>query len=261
MLNKLFKHEMKANARFLLPLYLILFVLSLINRVIIGLDIFDGALAIIPRFSIFAYIVSIIAVIVVTFIIMIMRFYKNLLSDEGYLMFTLTVESHQLIISKLLTAAIWIVSSVLAVFASLLLVFANPDSISEIWYQIRLGLTELDVIFKGRTTLLFIELAILAIFGLIHNILMIYLAIAIGHLFNGHKLLGSFVAYVGISMVMQTIISVLAAIVGSIFRESVTNVLSLPNFIFPIGIFTILILIVLYFFATNYIFRNKLNLE
>ena len=54
-----------------------------------------------------AYVVAITAVFIVAFILMLQRFYKNLLGDEGYIMFTLPASVHQHVWSKLIVSAVW----------------------------------------------------------------------------------------------------------------------------------------------------------
>ncbi|HCM14004.1 MAG TPA: ABC transporter permease, partial [Lachnospiraceae bacterium] len=123
MLKKLLKHELKATSRYITPIFLILFLFTILNKIILGLDIFKGmfkgALKIIPGIAITGYVLSLIAIVVVTFVILVVRFYKNLTSEEGYLMFTLPVKSNQLVNSKLLIAMFWTVLSILAVILSL----------------------------------------------------------------------------------------------------------------------------------------------
>ena len=42
MLGKLIKHEIKATGRILFPLYLILLLLSVVNRVLTSIEVFSG---------------------------------------------------------------------------------------------------------------------------------------------------------------------------------------------------------------------------
>ena len=93
MLKKLTKHELYATGRIFLPIYAIMLLLSLINRVLFGIDNISRPLNTLRGFMVAAYVISIIATLVVTFVIMILRFYRNLMSDEGYLMFTLPVKT------------------------------------------------------------------------------------------------------------------------------------------------------------------------
>ena len=88
MLSKLLKYELKATGRIFLPLFLALLLFAGINRFTLSPDEFDAPAMI----SMIMYIIIMVGMFVMTFIMMIQRFYKNLLSDEGYLMLTLPVK-------------------------------------------------------------------------------------------------------------------------------------------------------------------------
>lgn len=261
MLGKLFKHELKATTRFLAPIYMILLLLSIMDRIVLNLDIFPGALQVIPGFITFAYVIAIIAVIAVTFIVMVMRFYKNLMTDEGYLMFTLPVKSHELINSKLLIATGWTILSVLAVILSLLIVFFDPTHMDSFWEIVKSAIAEIKAEFGGNFVLLIIEFVIMMLFSIISNIMMIYVSIAVGQLFNGHKLIGAFVSYIGINVTIQIIVSIFLVIISLIFKETITDINALPELVFPITITSLIISTGIFYWATDYIFRKKLNLE
>ena len=67
-----------------------------------------------------ASIIALIAFVVVTFILVYYRYYKNLFTDEGYLTFTLPVRRQTLYLSKTLNALIWEVASVVVVVLNVL---------------------------------------------------------------------------------------------------------------------------------------------
>ena len=71
--------------------------------------------------SIFIYGILFIGLMVITFVVCIIRFYKSLLGDEGYLMFTLPVETWKHIFNKLLIAMMWSVASGLFAILSILI--------------------------------------------------------------------------------------------------------------------------------------------
>ena len=85
MLGKLLKYEFRATGRLFLPLYGALVIFALINALLLSFREIPQLPAVL---AMLVNILLAIAVFVVTFIVMIQRFYKNLLSDEGYLMFT-----------------------------------------------------------------------------------------------------------------------------------------------------------------------------
>jgi hypothetical protein len=261
MLSKLFKHEMKATSRLLLPIYLILVVLTIMDRIVLHLDVFKGMLAVIPGFITFAYITAIIAIIVVSFVIVILRFYKNLMTDEGYLMFTLPVKSHDLINSKLIASFLWTAASVIVVIASLFLVFITPARMDMLKEGYRAFTIEMQTELGSSGTLFIIEMIFLVILSIINNILVIYASIALGQLFNGHKVIGSFAAYIAISTITQIVATIVLLVAGAIFSTSITEMDALPKVIFPVTLLFTIIFNVAFYWMTNYIFNRKLNLE
>ena len=138
MLRKLIKYEFKATGRSMLPMYLALLVLSIINKifwVLGGVNNFiiaDSFLGFISAVSIFLYILVFIVAMVITLIVIIQRFYKNLLRDEGYLMNTLPVTAVMNIASKLITAIIWLVICGVIAVVSILILAYSPDLLREV---------------------------------------------------------------------------------------------------------------------------------
>ncbi len=261
MLTKLLKHEFKATARLLLPLYLVLAVLTIMDRIVLSFK-YRGTMGIFAGFVTFAYVVSIIAVVLVSFIIVIFRFYKNLMTNEGYLMFTLPAKSSQLINSKLIVSYTWIIASILAVIASLLCVFYSPERITMLRDGWRVFVAELQrELGSGSTALVITEFLILSLLGILNSVLMIYTSIAIGQLSNGHKLLASFAAYIGISTGLQILVTGATAVLGVMFKRIFFDPSSIPHILFPLIIIYILVTSALFYWVTNYIFRKRLNLE
>ena len=108
MLGKLLKYELKATSRVFVPLYIAILVVSIVNGLSLNLEIFNiQGLATIILMCLF------ISLFVITIVVTIQRFNKNLLKDEGYLMFTLPVSSKSLVLSKYLTSLIWTLISIL----------------------------------------------------------------------------------------------------------------------------------------------------
>lgn len=261
MLSKLIKHEFKATAKLMLPLFLIVFVFSIMDRIVLSLHIFNDALVLIPIFITIFYITSLFAIGVVCFALMIVRFYKNLLTDEGYLMFTLPVQSHELINSKLFVSFIWYLASMVVIIGSLLLVFLNPETMPILRDEFSSFVHEMNTVFGVNNILLIVELILSLIFGLISNILIIYVSIAVGQLFRGHRVLGSIVSYVGITTVLQIISTILFMIIAYVFSSSFTDYSQIPQFFLPLCLLFSIVLSTIFYAVTNYLFKNKLNLE
>lgn len=261
MLSKLMKYELKATSRLLIPLYLILLFISIINRFVLAPNSYAEQIRVIDQFLLITYVSTIFVVFVVTFLYMIIRFYKNLLTDEGYLMFTLPTKTHQLITSKLLITLFWSLLSIIAVLFSLFIVFANSVTIPDAINAAKEAIAALNGQFGVSWILVFTEMLIASLLGLVANILLIYVSIAIGQLFSKHKIIGSFGAYMLIYLAVQLLITIIFIPFGIFISNNPTTVPPIPQVILPVTIVILAAGCVVFYFATNYIFKRKLNLD
>lgn len=265
MLNKLLKYELKATGRIFLPLFLALMLFAVINRFMLSPEKFDTPAMI----SMAIYIIIMVGMFVMTFIMMIQRFNKNLLSDEGYLMLTLPVKPWKHIVSKLFVSMLWMVVSGFTALLSILIIALKKGDFT----QFTEGFAILhQQAFEELGTLLYLmsfEMIIGLLICLASGILIIYASIAIGHLFNQHKMLASFGAFIGLSTLSE-ILSKLFSLIPGIAHFSNIYISSYSDFIGmqPIlqvmiasGIIITGLLSVAYFAVTNYILSKRLNLE
>ena len=134
MLRKLLKHEFRATGRIMLPLYLILLATAiganfstrgLLETDLKVLDLLGGLL-------VMAFAVAIIAVCVMSMVVMVQRFYKNLLQDEGYVMMTLPVSVHQQVWSKLIVSAVWFALTIVMVCLACLIMAFDVELVQQI---------------------------------------------------------------------------------------------------------------------------------
>lgn len=77
--------------------------------------------ALLARIPMFLYVGLFIALVVATLFVVVMRFYKGLLKEEGYLMHTLPVKEWQLIMSKGVTATVTVLISMVLAAVSIIL--------------------------------------------------------------------------------------------------------------------------------------------
>lgn len=194
MLRKLLKHEFRATGRIMLPLFLIVLgtavganlsarvLMDTPNRV---LDILGGLLIV-------AFTIAIVGVCVMSMVVMVQRFYKNLLQDEGYVMMTLPVSVHQHIWSKLIVSAVWFALTLIVVGLACLIVAADVKVI----HQIAEGFGEvMGELYRHFTayyaingTALAVEFLVLCFVGCCAMCLQFYASLAIGHSFSSHKM-------------------------------------------------------------------------
>ncbi|MBO4915231.1 MAG: hypothetical protein J5449_08505 [Oscillospiraceae bacterium] len=131
MLGKLMKHEFRATGRIGLPLCGIMMALSVVAGMVIRLwsdNLEYGWREQAGSIIIFLYGLSVFAVGIGIFIVLMQHYKRNLLGDEGYLMRTLPVNIHELLLSKLFVALLWYIASILLTMLSgLVVVFISGE--------------------------------------------------------------------------------------------------------------------------------------
>ena len=136
MLRKLLKHEFRATGRIMLPLFGILLLVSVganfSSRGMLNSD--SSLLRTLGTIFIMLFIVGIFAVGIISFVLMINRFYKNLLQDEGYVMMTLPVCVHQQIWSKLIVSTVWFAATVVVIGLSCCIMAFDIRFVGDLWH-------------------------------------------------------------------------------------------------------------------------------
>lgn len=225
MLGRLFKYELKATSKVLVPIYIAFIAITIISRVSIDLQVDEGSLwSFINGMGLFVFIISAITMFVATAIVIIWRFYRNTSSDEGYLLFTLPVKVDCIIISEFLCALIWgFLMSVFAVLGIFLMIFNRnvDDNIINFSYfgNILSSLTA-----DGIKAIFYLFLDILI--STFQEIMSIYCAISLASLFNKHRLIFSATFYIGLLIVVNAFAILIMNIVEKIFPSGVYNAYS-----------------------------------
>lgn len=279
MLKKLMKYELRATGRIFLPFFGALLALSILNRIFYSsrvdkiLDTLrqnDKGLPIevIRILSAVIFVFLICAIFALTVIVMIQRYYKNLLGDEGYLMFTLPVKPWQLITSKMVISAMWlIVSGIVTVLACILLA-AGMQDIIHIFMGIPDVLNTEDGAQALHSILLLAEVGVLLLVCLCDFILLTYAAITIGQLWSAHKLLGAFGAFLALNTAFQIVTFFVTWVTGNLlnhldfpYRWANEHAIALVHG----GMWTVILWCALLggvcFIISNLLLQKKLNLE
>ena len=276
MLGKLMKYDLRSCLRKFGPLWIAALALS----VLIGLsfrfivDIKTGTLltfllGILPSMALFGLFV---AMAVMALIFVIQRFYRGLLGDEGYLMFTLPASAGAHIASKGLTALILeVVSALVALLSGFLLVAVfRPAGFAEGWTEFWRMLAQLDL--PAGFPWLIVEGIFLSLVIAATETLKIYTAISIGHLAKRRRPLWGLLAYFGIDLALDIFfgVSVSSGLVDRILNSGlVTALFSGKGAISAAGaaacamgaaILWELLLGAGFFFLTRYILKKRLNL-
>ena len=268
MLGKLLKYELKATSRVFIPLYIAILVVSIVNGLSLNLEILNiQGLATIVLMCLF------ISLFVITIVVTIQRFNKNLLKDEGYLMFTLPVSSKHLVLSKYLTSLIWTFLSFVVAFLSFTIIFMIP---TYKYFDFSYFINEFNLLFSNMLNLnilgQFLKIILLMIISYTIFIFNVYLALSVGQLpiFNRFRNVSSFIGF----LVINLLISYAQNIVSLFVNDASVNIEAIDNINYAISSVTSivskglniaivinLIIILVLFVATTYILDKKLNLE
>ena len=269
MLTKLLKHEFRATARIMGPLYLVLLAVALgFNFSARLMDSGNFVLNMLAALVVMAYVVAITAVFIVAFILMLQRFYKNLLGDEGYIMFTLPASVHQHVWSKLIVSAVWFIATGVVVILSAFVAAADVSFFTDLLDVFPKLFEQLNAYYAFNGTAFLLEFLALMLAACMSFSLQFYAALAVGHSFANHKMALSVVFFFVFQFVMQMASGILLI---SLDNGAIRHLLAAMNFhvtgvaAMHIAMLGLIILSVLYgavfYIVTTITLKKRLNLE
>lgn len=277
MIFKLVKYELRSTVRLMGILWTALPMLALLMGLfdkMSGDSMADypavtnliGSVTSLLYFAVFA------ALITMTVMIIILRFYRGLLRDEGYLMHTLPVKTWQLITAKGVAAVcVSIISMAVAVLSILLL------SLFVSWKSVRMGefvQYTLELIQdRPMFAVIGLECLVLVISWLLAVIYKVYASLSIGQLAAKHKIALSAAAHIGISIAGLMIMSLAGNVLNTLagwFDGMADSIETWASGISADGTAALALLIVILFevvkvavfhVISEQLLRRKLNLE
>ena len=284
MLRKVLKYELKSTGRMLLPAFGFSLLLSAFFRFMMFISpyLWEPAGVFITSIASSLGILLLIAVILFTFIFVLIRFAQGVAFDEAYLTFTLPVKVDSHIGGRLISGCIYtLLGTITAILCGIIFIpnfisqFASAlDPITEST-SISLSDFPIDIWISGIGLIVF-----LIITTIIFNILMIYASLGIGSRLTRSKILGGIIGYLILNSI-ESILSVLLMmplmfIFGSTNNEigeymtvlmtddifeTLRNLLGM--FWIVIGASTLINLLFasVHYFLTRYFYGKKLNLE
>ena len=162
-----------------------------------------GGVTVFATIGIVLVVLGIFAFIIFSELLVYVRFYKHLFTDEGYLTFTLPVKRHQILSSKLISGFICgILTALVAVVdgAIIILTTFRKEFFYDGWYKdLTASLKEFIADFGGVNLIIqSIELILLAFLSLAFSILFTYLCITFaGAISKKSKLASAILIYYG----------------------------------------------------------------
>ena len=275
MLGKLLKHEFKATARTMLPMFGVVLVLSVLANLSFTriADTDSGALDILFGLFIVAFFLGLFTMGVMAMVVMIQRFYKNVLGDEGYLTLTLPVNVHEIVWSKLIVSFVWFLATgLIAIGAVFIAVFTLTYTELGEMFQNMPSFGEMLRLFFEKTSITPLQLtgaiaqfAAMIILSSLTTCLHFYAAMALGHSFSNNKVLLSVVFFIAISFVFSFVSSLLGIFVEGLAMtvtvEAGNSVMTtLQELSLGSMIYTLIEGVILYL-LTTYCLKHRLNLS
>ena len=270
MLRKLLKYDFRSLYRPFVLTWAAAVALALISRLTIfypepvpsKTDVFFSLL------FLYGYLASLVALTAVAAVLVIQRFWKGIWGAEGYLTHTLPVRAWQILLSKLVVAVTLLFVSILVGVGSFFLLLPLGDSQFEALNQ------SFQALFQSLAGPPALTLLLSLLCDLVRGCLLLYLAMAIGHLFHRFRLAISAGAYLAILFLSSQAVTLLERLYlpegRVLFSLGVVNsgegsaaVITSEHAALALAVSAAVSLVIsaLYFFPTAYLLEKKLNLE
>ncbi|MDD6264692.1 MAG: hypothetical protein PUB34_00055 [Clostridia bacterium] len=269
MVKKLMKYDFSAFGKTILPMEIILLGIAVLTRFLQFFENDSKIYNILNVSSIVLLIVAMIVCIVMTVAICVVRFYKNLYTQEGYLTLSLPATHAQHIISKLVT-------SVFATFISLISVILAGliATLGDLSHEIILAFNYLVKLFfnmfKIHGAFFVLEAVIAAVVVIATDYLLLFACITIGQTAKKNRILASFGAFFAYYVITQIIGTVIIVIFNEFYDfipfDAISRWIENHQYTFAHSFAAFFIVFnaalgLLYFAITKHIMKKKLNLE
>lgn len=260
MLGKLMKYEWQSTWKLLVPMNLLIVVMTIVACITVRIDIFetDNNAVIFSAFMIImTYIASMFAVMVGTAIYLVYRFYTSTYGDQGYLLHTLPVDKHEIIIAKVLTSTAWVLISSFLMYTSVIFLFASEGDLFKGFFN---GI-ESVVEQAGSSKINFFTVVmtlIALVIGVLARVLKVTACISLGQLSPNHKLLTAFAFYIGVYFAQQFVNALYYAFLGYINTKLKIGYYGRS---WEYTLISGLIYCVVFYLVTWHVMDKKLNLD
>lgn len=274
MLAKLYKYEFKQTSLYSIAIMAVTIFAALASRI---LGEFHNRFSPTSNLNFLGTIAQVIQIMLipvifftsaVLFLLMVTRFYQNLLTDQGYLTNTLPVHSWQHILVKSTTATAWTIASLLVSGVATLIVLPAFGDVSYMYRSVKEALANFPIIVNTPTSVILIQIFIMAVLSIISSFLTFYLAIMLGHQWGEHPIIGTMLALMGIRVATSIITNIMsfAAFRMPIIDQSILNLTNNNGtaFYYFLMIFQLIIIVIsgiISFIGSDYLLKNRLNLQ
>ncbi|MCM1267348.1 MAG: hypothetical protein NC302_05540 [Bacteroidales bacterium] len=268
MLGKLMKYEWKATWKLLLSANGLTLVMTALAWGMIKLMESENfysefsMLDFIAVMVLLTYVLSMFAVYVGTVIYLIHRFYTSAYSDQGYLLHTLPVDTHQIIVAKLFVSAAWLLIDIAFMYLSVVFLVASTG---DVFRSMMRGMeSTIEYLGAEKITAFTVLMTLIAfVFALFAKVLKVGACISLGQLSANHKLMASFGWYV-LTYVAENLLQGVYMAVQLSFRRRIGDSVYYSTYFdnqWETTLIAAILSCVVYYILTWYMMSRKLNLE
>lgn len=292
MLGKLLKHDFKATGKVLLPVNLIFIIVTALGCVLLASRLLQRQeLLPVAIILLIAYVLVILTLTTVVHIFLIVHFYRNMFTAQGYLTFSLPASSWSLLNSKTIVGYIWLLLNVILTYLCTFLLlgaasgfrvklsditelFQTTTAINVNGASTGISATFSDILGYSPTGML-VLLILLVLVSCFYSVSTGYGCVAIGQLYARHKVAGTIIALVGnylLTQIIMIVVAVIASVQGIVRiisldeasmagQEMVAVMQSIYKPMFPALILVYLVLGIAGYVAAGIIMKKKVNLD
>ena len=220
MFGKLIQHEFRATARIALPLCGMMLALAVLAGMVLRFwgDLPSGGFSTAGNAIIILYGMSLFAVSVGIFVILMQRYKQNFFGDEGYLTRTLPVSEHALLLSKLLTALVWL--AVAGVLMALSVFVAGGLTGELSWHNLSKFMDALRYYLPHISAGVWAHTILGALGSAVFIMLLFYAVATISQNFRKHKFL-YYVMILVIAVLLLRLLNLINGAVSGVFEDMV----------------------------------------
>ena len=288
MLGKLIKYEWKSTYKVGTLLLLAIVLATLMGFVIFQApmwksmyrdssidEVAEVLLNVASIFSMLIYVLLLIGAVYGIYIFLVVRFYRSMYKSEGYLLHTLPVTKHQILISKILVSTIWVYLISIAMIVSIVLFFLammsaiSGESIPDIIGSISDVYSDIYILFRAlfstsgfSISMYWVMILLSSILGLPAGLVILFGAISIGQLFAKNRVLMAVLSYIGISIARSVLGSLIQGVhyIGTALSGS-EQFVGYLNSSMVLGLVLNLLLAVGCYVISYHVISKKLNME
>ena len=277
-LGKLIKYDFMDASKLIIPFYIGIGVMGIIIRifwfVLLNEKIDDRikiSTGVFQFISYFGYAVVVIGIILMTYYVVIIRYYRSIYGNEGYLTNTLPIETYEIILAKLITFVSWFIVNGIIIFFTFWFIIPLEEVFKTNIFRPE-AFREIEMILRHSvgTTLIIGIISLLVM--TIEKILFLFLCVSIANMVKSYRILTGVGAYIilgGVINLIKRMILTVSYIFDIKNYSNIYNNTDLENlktfeYIFNTNlglIFISIIFSIILFFVVNYLLKNKLNLE